>query len=402
MDSVPRPLPAGSYQVGGATTTPNPAQGEGPGGPAPLARMRKELPTGPVEHAMPLREKAIDVGSRGDVKSSSLARGTALTAASRPSLQRIAELGAQAAQTARASGTHSLSPSAWFVALGVTQALPGLYRVGHDLHGPGMRLPPSRSDEAALARQAVASLALDPHAPLPTGEALVDQMLDRSVPPGAENDDLAHTLFQRLEGIEHHLNALVMQSEEPLDLQAPARRALPRLNALDQEIRSLLADTSAHLPAALRADLARLGERVTAERGFVQKAESFARAHDTGNLTFEGITAYMRHGVTAPQLHFLLFEEAVTAAYRASYVKGAPVTIPQRVLDGYADLWRQVARDDPPHLAAATPHPTSSTSAPSKSSSSVPEAPVVVVDDPGVVIDEPGYRPYDPGADPAE
>ncbi len=26
MDSVPRPLPAGSYQVGGASTTPTPAQ----------------------------------------------------------------------------------------------------------------------------------------------------------------------------------------------------------------------------------------------------------------------------------------------------------------------------------------------------------------------------------------
>lgn len=353
MDSSARPLPAGLPQPGNTQLAASSAQAKakGPVDPVPLAKVRQELPAEPAAATLPLREKAIALGSRSDVKSSSVAPADSRTPASRPGLRQMAELGARAAQSAKASGEYSATPSTWFVALNVLGALPDLYRFGSDLRGPGFRVPPQDSDEPAMTRQAIASLALDPSAPLPTGEALVDRLMELSVPAGEDHDDLADSLWERLDGIEVHLNALAVLLEDPVDKQAPARRALTRLDALDQEIRSLLADSGAGVPATLRAELTKLGERVESERGFVQRAEAFAKAHDTGNLNFGGLVAYMRHGTTTQQLRFLLFEQSVDAAFRASFVKGAPVEIPSSVVDSYEDLWQQVARSGRPEAA---------------------------------------------------
>lgn len=353
MDSSMRALAAGLPHLEKATTTASPVQEKAPDEPAPLARIRLGLAAEPEAATLALREQAIAVGSRGDAKSSSQAPSDSLSRPSRPGLLQMAEHGALAARSAQASGNHSAAPSHWFVALGVLKALPGLYRYGSDLRGDGFRFPPQDGDELALARQGIASLALDPCAPLPTGEILVDRLLDLSVPPGAENDDQAKSLFERLGGIEQHLNSLAIQLADPIDPEAPGRRVLGSLGALEQEVHSLLADTGAGLPAPLRAELTRLGERAVAERGFARSAEAFARAHDTGNLDFGGLMAYMRHGATTQQLRFVLFEQSVTAAFRASYVKGTPVAIPREVADSYEDLWQEVARSNAQATEAA-------------------------------------------------
>ncbi len=390
MESTSRPRPGGLSPAGPALTTPEPRTDCGPDPEAPLARVRQSLPPAPAGAVdKPLQAHAIGVGRPGDTKSSHGVSGPTSVPAARMGLRQLADLGALAAQRARRHGESTAAPSNWSVALGVHAALPGLHRFGAGLFGKGFQFPPDRGDAQAMTRQAAASLALDPAAPLPLGDALVDRLLAMAVPPGPAHEAQADALADRLEGVERHLSALACLSEEPLDPRAPAARVLKRLDALDQAIHALLADASAGLPAALRAELTRLRERVAAERGFVQGAEAFARAHDTADLNLEGLTAYLRHGASAAQLHFVLFEQSVTAAYRASYVAGTPVAIPQSVADSYEALWAQVTQAGQPMVPAASTSLTSSPSKPSPPLAAPPPAQDV----------EPGYHGYNSNAD---
>lgn len=373
-------------------------------GAAALATLRQDLVnTVTAVPPTPLKQQAIASGSRSDVKSSSLARsdlpagagpgvealGAALNRpidASRPVLAQLAQRGALYRQHAQARGEAHPTLSGWQEALAIAQAMPDLSRIVNRLFGTKPSLPPSPGNLLAQQALAQASLSLAPHAPLPDGKAVVDQLLQPQAGGNPVTGETAMQLRQRLNGIGYQLDAIADLSDAPLRRDAPGEALMRRVDALDKEIGRLLDEGTAPLPAPVRAHLARLADRVDAERGFALKAQAFARAYDTANMNFEEITAHLRHGVTTDQLRFILFNQSLSAAFRGSFNRGSPIPLPPEVRDSYDGLWQQLTQPLSPVREASS---SAQDPAPSLASSQKPPAP-----DP--VEDEPGYREYIP------
>lgn len=354
MDPSSRPSPLGHSSVGTPTESKSIGD-EGPPFTAPLVLRRHALSGGGGGGGASLREQHITAGQPENAKSSiSLVSPQAkqlsdqdrleqLSQAldgpldpSKPVFDQAAHRGVLYRQLGEARGETRPTMSSWQQGLLEGSLLRPVHLAGLQLFGPPPALPPARSDAAAMEDQARASLDLDPSAPLPDREAM-DQRWTQAAGSQA-------AIRRRFDRIGYHLEGLAALSDRPMDPDEPGRLTLGRLRALDQEIQRLLGDKSDPVPQRLRAELTLLGARVRTELVVAQAADAFARNHDTANLNFEGVTAYMRHGFTGDQLHFLLFVGSLSAAVRASFERGSPIPVPQAVTDSYQALWQQIGK----------------------------------------------------------
>lgn len=374
MDPTSRPSPRGHSSVGTPIDDRITRDEDAPF-TAPLVLQRRSLPCDSGGGGAPLREQHITAGSADTVKPS--ASFMALSAKpptreatvpamdpnpsldpAKPVFDQIARLGALRRQVAQARGQEAAPTlSAWQQGLATGTVLRRVYAAGLKLFPSPPSRPPSPADRPALEAQALASQDLDPGAPLPDRDAMQKRLSHAMERAGAPPASSAASLLHRFDRIGYHLEGLADLSNAPLDRADPGRQTLRRLGALEQEIHRLLGDKSAPVPQRLRAELTLLGARVRQEQGFAQQAQAFARQHDTADLNFEGITAFMRHGFTSEQLHFLLFMQSLHAAYRASFDRGSPLAVPQDVADSYQGLWKQLGAclREAPAVAGGTP-----------------------------------------------